>query len=69
MTLVDHNMKKMETTSFKEFSVKNKDVCIYTPNQYGYNNLNFMFLTFLSNPKDTESKVTYTAIEFQLRCK
>lgn len=64
MTLVDHNMKKMETTSFKEFSVKNKDVCIYTPNQYGYNNLNFMFLTFLSNPKDTESKVTYTAIEY-----
>ena len=64
MTLVDHSMKDMNDVSFKEFSVENKDVYIYTPDRWGYNGLNFMFLTSLSDPNDKDSKVTYTAVEY-----
>lgn len=64
MTLVDHSMKTKNDTSFKEFSTEHKEVYVYTPDNYGYDGLNFMFLTLLSDPENRASKVTYTAVEY-----
>lgn len=64
MTIVDHSMKTKTDVSFKEFSTESKEVYVYTPDRYGYDGLNFMFLTLLSDPKNRQSKVTYTAVEY-----
>lgn len=64
MALVDHNMKSRDDVSFKEFSTEHKEAYVHTPDSYGYDGLNFMFLTLLSDPEDRESKVTYTAVDY-----
>ena len=68
MTIVDHSMKTKTDVSFKEFSTESKEVYVYTPDRYGYDGLNFMFLTLLSDPKNKQSKVTYTAVEYLITC-
>ena len=64
MTHVDHSMKDMSDVGFKEFSTQNHDVCVYTPDMYGYDGLEFTILTLLSTPGDVESKVRYTVVEY-----